>query len=527
LAAGSHETPDEVNVKISLAFPVCLAFVFVFAASSCAKTSVVGTSGEAGGADAEPPTAGSASTKPSEQMAPKVPSVISTTPGVSMIMYYPILGDVDGDGFDDFFVQAIVDVGQRADGPSYASKVFLYYGRPEFPAQLTTEDADAVFTAESFVAWALGDINGDGLSDFSLGVIEGTVIVFGSKTRYAGSYAVKDAGIVWTGQPYGDPELSGYGTLMTLHPAGDVNGDGIGDLIVNAMSPTRGTDFDYQISDYLVLGNEGPWVSGQWDPSSAAARFGSEVLSEDPSGSGSVLQPLSATSAGDLDGDGFSDLFARTQKSTYVFYGGPEQLQGELGPERADARFELASGCVPYVVGDLDADGRSDLAACNGSSIDIVYGPKDRFSGTQLTNEDFRIETSLVGGGLLSAAAGDIDSDGFPELVVSALAYRESPSAPDELDQLRILYTIHGTGERHTGTRAVSPAEATLGPAVNLGVVTAKDLATRFDDTHALSLTGDLDGDGGYDILVEGSSAGRVESGSAITLIPSTPRAPD
>ena len=514
-------------MKISLAFPLCLSFVFVLAASSCAKTSVVGTSGEAGGSDSEPPAAGSRSTKPSEHLAPKVPSVISTTPGVAMIMYYPILGDVDGDGFDDFFVQAIVNVAPREDGPPVGSKVYLYYGRPEFPAQLTTDDADAVFTAESFVAWALGDINGDGLSDFSLGVIEGTVIVFGSKTRYSGSYAGKDAGIVWTGQPYSDPEVSEHATLMTLHPAGDVNGDGIADLIVSAVSPTRGTDFNYQISDYLVLGNDGPWESGRWDSSSAVASFGSEVVSEDPTGAGPVLQALSVASAGDLDGDGFSDLFARTQKSTFVFYGGPEQLEGELGPERADARFELASGCVPYVVGDLDADGRSDLAACNGSSIDIVYGTKDRFSGTQVTNEDFRLETSQVGGALLSAAAGDIDSDGFPELVVSALAYRESASAPDELDQLRLLYTIRGTDVRHTGTHAVSPAEATLGPVVNLGVVTAKDLATRLDDSHALSLTGDLDGDGGYDILVEGSSAGRVESGSAITLIPSTPRAPD
>jgi hypothetical protein len=540
-AVGSKQTPDEVSVKILVGFPVCFAFVVLLAANGCAKTSVVGTSGEPGPSDSK---AGPSDSKPrgmaagageaGEHRAPKVPSVISTTPGVEMIMSYPVLGDVDGDGFDDFFVQAIVAVDQTADGLPYRSNLYLYYGRPVFPPELTTDDADAVFTAEGFDGWALGDVNGDGLSDFSVRTTGGSAIILGSETRYSGEIFAGAAGVVWSGGPLPTEDPMGFSTLGSIRPAGDVNGDGIADLIVTslltALPPEIRATFDFETHDYLVLGHEGAWVSGEWDPSSAVAVFGSEELTSRTSGSGGIRQPLSASAVGDLDGDGFSDLFARTDQSTFVFYGGPQRLTGELGPDRADANFKLSSGCYPYILGDLDADGRNDLAACNGATIDIVYGTKARLSGTPIVDSDFTIEVSGAEGALMSAAAGDTDSDGAPDLVVSGISYQELVAG--ELAQLRYLYTIRGTGERQTGTHTVSSVEGTLGPASDFGVITASTLATGFgvgnyNGNSVLSMAGDLDGDGSLDILTDGSHAGQAGSGLAITLIPSTPRAPD
>jgi hypothetical protein len=465
-----------------------------------------------------------------EHRAAKLPSVISTTSGIESIMSYPILGDVDGDGFDDFFVQAVVALGPRNDGPNYGTNIYLYYGRPAFPPELTTDDADAVFTTEQFAAWALGDVNGDGLSDFSVGVRGGFAFIFGSKTRYAGQYLAADAGVVLSGKPLPDEDAMEFTQLSSIRPAGDVNGDGIADLLVNSISPVTGSDFDFSSYDYLVLGHEGAWESEEFDPSSAVAVFGSEMLFAPGDGFGGPRQALSTSSVGDLDGDGFSDLFAQTEQSLFLFYGGPERLTGELGPERADARFKLSSGCLPYVLGDLDADGRTDLAACNGASIEIVYGTSDRLSGSPTIDSDFTLEISGASGALMTAAAADTNSDGAPDLVVAGIKYAEL--VPGEPTQLRFLYTIRGTGERQTGRHTVSSAEGTLGPASDLGVITAKDFATRFGIGPAggnlpLSVAGDLDGDGSQEILTDGSHGGLADSGPAITLIPSTPRAPD
>jgi hypothetical protein len=515
---------------------VSLCFVFVLAANGCSKTSVIGESSESGASEPQSAapdprdTAAAPAAEPTAMpghRAPKVPSVISAGQSVTAFFNSPILGDVDGDGFDDFFVQGSVP--ERTEDVPPTTKVYLFYGRPVFSPQLTTADASAVFNAEGDVASALGDINGDGLSDFSLEGADGFAIVFGSPTRYSGEHASSSVGVVWTGKPLPLPDTLGFNTLSAIRPAGDVNGDGMADLIVTSISVSGADDSQMTVEpvDYLVLGHEEAWVSGEWDPSWAVAVFGSELV-PDESGIGAPFRyPLAGYAAGDLDGDGFSDLLARSAESAFVFYGGPTQLEGELGPDRAAARLPLPSGGPLYAVGDLDADGRSDLAAGSGDTVGIVYGSTARFSGAQSVSYDFTITLDPTIGALITGAAGDIDSDGAPELLISGLHYARSPS--DELTQNKFIYTVRGTGARLTGAHELSNAEGVLGPATDFGVVTPTSLAINYRDSRfsVLSLAGDVDGDGSCDILTQGAPSATGESRASVTLIPSTPRAPD
>jgi hypothetical protein len=521
-------------MKISSVSLFCC--VLVLAANGCSKTSVIGESSESGAAGAQagapdPRDTAAEPTTTSGHRAPKVPSVISVSQGVDAFFNSPILGDVDGDGFDDFFVQGSVP--ERTEDVPPTTKVYLFYGRPVFSPQLTTTDADAVFNADGYVASALGDINGDGLSDFSLEGADGFALVFGSQTRYSGEHASNAVGVVWKGKRLPIPDAMGFNTLSAVRPAGDVNGDGMADLIVTSISVSAADDSQMtpdetiQPRDYLVLGHEEAWVSGEWDPSWAVAGLGSELVMDEGGFGAPFPQPLTGYAAGDLDGDGFSDLLARSTQSAFVFYGGTTQLEGELGTDRAAARFPLPSGGDLYEVGDLDADGRSDLAAGSGDTVGIVYGSTARFSGVQSVSYDFTITLNPSIGALVTAAAGDIDSDGAPELVIAGLHYAGSPS--DQLTQNKFLYTVRGTGARLTGAHELSDAEGVLGPMTDFGVVTATSLAINYRDSRfsVLSLAGDVDGDGSCDILTEGAPAATGESRGSVTLIPSTPRAPD
>lgn len=53
------------------------------------------------------------------------------------------------------------------------ASIDLFYGRTDFPEQLTTQDADAAFEGGLRQTVALGDINCDGLADFAIGHMDG------------------------------------------------------------------------------------------------------------------------------------------------------------------------------------------------------------------------------------------------------------------------------------------------------------------------------------------------------------------
>jgi hypothetical protein len=513
---------------------------YVIAASGCMRHSVVGSSGKPG--DAEPdasPRAGATGANDGDSaipQQPKQPSLITAKAGEGLGMNNPIVGDVDGDGYDDFLIQGTL-AGLFGDDRPRDTNIHLFYGAPSLAHELSTADAAATFHAGQLGVFPLGDINGDELADFSLGHDRGFEIVLGSSTRFLGDYSAMAAGMTWTGQKLPQRE-DGVMTLLEVRAAGDVNGDGMDDLLVGASAapPDDGTGSrprpQYAVTQYLVLGHQGLWASGEWDPSWAAAEFGWAPPRTVDASTQESAYPLSVQPAGDLDGDGYADLIARGGPA-YVFYGGPDRFAGVIGVEEADAvvaALELASPIGPSV-GDLDGDGCDDLVSTfEPGTLTISHGSRQRWSGSVGLERAVIIKLEHSSFSRLIAASGDIDGDGVAELVLGDAMYG-AEIAPDQTLQntpTGILYAIRSDAMRNGYT--VTSADILMrGPA-----------ATSTDEHWypmfygptglgtSLSIAGDVDGDGSHDILTGAPTANPDDdSAGVVYLLPSTPRTPD
>jgi hypothetical protein len=412
-------------------------------------------------------------------------------------------GDLDGDGYDDFVIESrpAFEPGQNY---SMRSTFNVFYGRAPFPAELTMADAAATIVNwnddEVNYATRLGDVNGDGLSDFVITGPSWSQIVLGSRQRLQGKLTAKDIGIRWQGVIVADELQNGADTLVVL-PAGDVNGDGIDDLFAGAVNvpALTGVPGIAVWTSYLYLGHTGAWETWSFDSKAAVAVFGPQ----DPRApNGPSVDSPTPQAAGDLDGDGCSDVLQLgSLASVRLYYGGAGTLTGTLTRERAGAIFEVHASLGYQPLPDLDGDGIDELVISRfESNLGITYGRKDRWSGKLQPVADLIVvpppervgEVAFGGasGGHVGLTVGDVNSDGFPDLLVGDT--RES-----------VLYVIPGTGKRWTGTLNVQPEHEWLR---GMRIERMDELGLNAWDSDGLGTSvdarGDFDGDGNLDVLV-------------------------
>jgi hypothetical protein len=521
------------------------------AANGCTGYTVVGVSGQTG-PDALQPSAAEVTngatpgqTGSAIRSSAKHQTVIALAPGVRLTPNHGNLGDIDGDGFDDFFVPTgnFDEMGSGASGLD----VYLFYGKPELAMQLSTADADAVFSTPTdmcplspldMTAWPLGDVNGDGLADFSLMRANGAEIVFGSSTRYAGEHLPFSSGLRWEAD---SPIADAFPTMSHVRGAGDVNGDGLDDLLVtilkvaeageeaNAWSGSGDGTLDLAYNTYLVLGRSSDWPTGPWSSSWAIAKLGSvhgAPRGFSPTGSIAALEPAPI---GDLDGDGYADLLGFADQSCFLFYGGKDKLVGDLAPERADAQLALPpkNGAPPSAaiwfnaperLGDLDGDGAADMLVTDYDGLGVVYGTRERWSGPTSIKKELAIHLD-GSSSLWGTTAGDIDSDGLPDLLVGGPLQTNSSDPSDPV--LSDLYVIRGSGVRPTGAVSLTDGDKLIRDSGGPSSATISALGTL------VTMAGDIDGDGSADVLTLAKT--KTESGdevSAAIVIPSTPMSP-
>jgi hypothetical protein len=331
---------------------------------------------------------------------------------------------VNGDGFSDLLVGAPEWDATEMDVGIVALYLGSHLGLNILPAWLATGDQ---FEDEwgSSVASA-GDVNGDGYDDILIG-----------SHNYTDPENEEGGAFLWMSTPGGGPN----GTPQNAHwsafggqanssfgysvaAAGDVNGDGFGDIIVGAPDYTDG--HNWEGGAFIYFGSEtGPSTGPDWfhGADQVVAHYG-----------------VSVASAGDFDGDGYSDVIVgadrydhptQNEGAAFVYLGSPDGpttgapewfAQGD----QSDCDFGADVGSA----GDVNGDGLSDViigarrynayAGLEGMAF-VWYGATTPPPTGNPTNADwshFGADYGYYFGHDVSSA-GDVNGDGYSDIVVS------------------------------------------------------------------------------------------------------------
>ena len=382
-------------------------------------------------------------------------------------------GDINGDGLDDLIIGAL----QANPNGSNSGASYVVFGKTDGNAVALSDIADnAGFVINGVngndysggsVSGA-GDVNGDGFDDLIIGanLVDGmggndsgaSYVVFGKTDGSAVelSAIAADAGFVINGANAND--RSG----RSVSGAGDINGDGLDDLIIGA---NLANDNDSGAS-YVVFGkaNGSAVELGEIGGDGNNGFVLNGANANDQSGD-------SVSGAGDVNGDGFDDLIVGANRAdgtdgndsgaSYVVFGKTDGGAVQLSAIAADAGFVLngvdaddRSGVSVSGAGDVNGDGLDDiliganLADSNGDASGasyLVFGKTDG-NAVELSLVEFGIGGFVINGasaddrsGVSVSGAGDVNGDGFDDLLVGA-----NQADPNSVSDSGASYVIFG-----------------------------------------------------------------------------------
>lgn len=400
-------------------------------------------------------------------------------------------GDVNGDGFSDVIVGAdTYDDGEEDEGAA-----FLFYGSTAGLGPYPDWMADGDQVGANFGAGVsgAGDVNGDGYADIVVGA-----------PNYDGGEGSTGAAFVYLGGPSGPSAAADWFALGdatgaafggSVSNGGDVNGDGYSDILVGAPSSESSAG-----AVFLFHGSsDGPSATAAWTGRSGVpnAQYGTSVAS-----------------AGDVNGDGYSDVIvgaprltsvASSEGRAFVYYGGASGLSAEAGWEVSGSIANAWFGSSVSSAGDVNGDGYSDVVvgamryndgeAEEGAAF-VYHGSVTGLSTTAAWMVESNSEGASYGSGV--AAAGDLNGDGFADIIVAAFSYDNS----EENTGAVFAYLGSDSGLSIT-EQCMIRGGGDLGPIAG-----------------CVAGAGDINGDGYSDIVVgcERYSNGQASEGAALAF---------
>jgi hypothetical protein len=385
-------------------------------------------------------------------------------------------GDVNGDGYSDILVGAEGYNNSQTD----EGAAFVYHGSASGISTIAaaTVESNQAGAQMGYSVASAGDVNGDGYSDVIVGAAAFTNGQTGEGAAFV--YHGSSSGLSTTAAAIVECNQDGAQMGYSVSSAGDVNGDGYIDVVVNARSYGNG---QHDEGAAFVYHGTGSGIS-----TTAAVVLESNQV---------FAKMSSVSSAGDVNGDGYGDVIVGAYRYdngqgfegvAFVYHGSSSGLSTTATALGGSNQASAFMGFSVSSAGDVNGDGYSDVIVgaygyTNGQSSEgaafVYHGSASGLSTTAATVLESNQTNATLGKSVSSA--GDVNGDGYSDVIVGASLYDNGQT--DE----GAAFVYHGSASGISTTAAA--------------VVESNQANVQMG--KSVSSAGDVNGDGYSDLIVE------------------------